>query len=104
MLPKAQQRQLLPSPQPTPTSSHILVSILFCQVAGGFGGLLLTLGFDVLVFLKKDCPFQHLQGWSISGALLHAVDLPTPAFLLPHGYFSQELLSLFLLAASLASS
>lgn len=34
---KAQQRHLLPSPQPTSASSHILVSILF-WVAGGFGG------------------------------------------------------------------
>lgn len=95
---KAQQRQLFPPLQPMPASSHLLLCILFCQGAGVFGGqpsrfACPDTGIRCVSLPETSCPYQHLQEWSTVEALRCVVALPTPAFLLPHGYFSQELLS-----------
>lgn len=95
---KAQQRQLFPSLQPMPPSSCLLLCILFCR---GLVGLVAshrnspapTLGSAVSNLPETSCPYQHLQEWSTVEASHCVVVLPTPAFQLPHGDFSQELLS-----------
>lgn len=67
------------------------------QVAGGFGGQpSLSPAPDTrtccVALPEMSCLYQPLQEWSTSEALRCDVGLPTSAFLLPHGYFSQELL------------
>lgn len=78
----------LQAPHPTFWWVSCSAAWLLGLVASHQDSLLLTPGSAVLLFLKRGCPCQHLQEWSTYGALLHAVGLPTPALLLPHGYFS----------------
>lgn len=64
-------------PHPTFWCISCSAGCLMGLVASHQDSLHFTPGSAVLLLLKMGCPCQHLQEWSISGALLHAMGLPS---------------------------